>query len=186
MRHHRVLPVVLLLALPAVGAVVLQQSIEEMTRASTLVVRGRIGQQQATWDETHSRIETFTEVQVTELLKGSAKQALMVRQPGGTVGRIGQSVAGAAKFEGGEEVILFLQPAADDPAVYLPLGMSAGKVLVSRASPGGPRALRRLSGLAFYDPTGKAPGPVRPVDVEDLGSVEYFTGRIRRAVGGAR
>jgi hypothetical protein len=186
MRYFRFVPLLLVAALPALGAVVLQQSIEEMTRASTLVVRGRVGQQQVSWDADHQRIETFTEIQVSELLKGSGKKTLVVRQPGGVIGRIGQSAAGAAKFEGGEEVILFLQPAADDPAVYLPLGLSAGKVLVSQATLGGPRALRRLSGLAFYDPSTKAPGPVRPLDVEDLGTVEAFSQRVRRAAGAAR
>jgi hypothetical protein len=172
----------LALATPAVSAVVMLQTVEEMTASSPLVVRGRVGQQQTSWDADHRRIDTYTEIQISEVLKGTVKRALVIRQPGGVVGTIGQSVAGAAKFEPGEQVILFLQPAPDDPALYLPVGLAAGKVILSSAAPGGPRAIRRLSGLAFYDPKSRGAGPVRPLDIQDLGPADAFAQRVRKAV----
>ncbi|MGQ0504712.1 MAG: hypothetical protein ACT4TC_05275, partial [Myxococcaceae bacterium] len=143
-----------------------------------IVVRGRVGQQQSSWDEGQHRIETFTEIQVTDFLKGGGPKTFLVRQPGGVVDGVGQKVAGAAKFQSGEDVILFLQPASDDRALFMPLGLSAGKVMVYRD-----RAIRRLSGLAFYAPKDPKPGLVQPVDIEDLGSVDSFCARIRRAAG---
>src|SRR5205814_2262958 len=74
------------------------------------------------------RISTFTVVEVTEASKGAPGKRLTVRQPGGEVGGIGQSVAGAARFAPGEEVVLFLERARDDATVFQVLSMSAGKV----------------------------------------------------------
>ncbi len=169
---------------PALGGVVQRQTIEEMTRSATVVVRGRVRQQQASWDADHRRIDTYTEVQVTEGYKGTALSTVLVRQPGGVVGRIGQSASGAAAFTPGEEVILFLEPARDDPALFLPLALAAGKVQIDAKALGGPRAVRRLSGLAFYDPGVRAPDALRPLDVEDLGPLEAFVQRVRAAARG--
>jgi hypothetical protein len=116
------------LAGPAHAATVLRLTFEELTARSDAVVRGRVVGSTAKLDPQKGRIATFTEVEVTESVKGAPAKKVTVRQPGGEAGGIGQSVAGAARFTPGEEVVLFLQRAPDEAAVFQVLSMSAGKV----------------------------------------------------------
>lgn len=172
----------------ASASVVLQQSIEELTADSGLIVRGTVGGVESRWDREHRRIRTYVEIRITEGLKGRASQVIWVRQPGGIVGDVGQRVEGAAVFEPGEDVVLFLQPRAEE-AVFVPSGMAAGKVLLAKSAAGELRATRRLTGLAFYDLRSSA---ARPADAaagtgsEDLGTADAFLARIRQTVQSQR
>jgi hypothetical protein len=74
------------------------------------------------------------EIQVSETLKGSPRKTVMVRQPGGVVGNIGQRVDGVASFDQGEEVVVFLARRPDDSFVVQ--GMAQGKFRVERSSDG--------------------------------------------------
>ncbi len=177
---------VLALALPALAwaTVVVEMSFEELARKAPLVVRGTVGSVQASWDEGQRRIWTYAEVKVAEPLKGRAAPTLLVKQPGGVVGPVGQAVAGTARFSPGEETVLFLEPAVDEPGAYVVLGLAAGKVDLEKRL-GQRLAVRRLFGLSFAKPGERT---VRPVnEVERLGTAEAFLERVRRAAkGGAR
>jgi hypothetical protein len=171
----------LLLAPSARAAEVLKRSFEEMTAQAPLVVHATVASSQAR--RVGGRIYTFTELRPTEALKGKPPAKLVVRQPGGEVGALGQYVPGAARFASGEEVVLFLEPAKDDPSVHLVAGMAAGKVRLERRS-GASRAIRDLRGVSQREPSG-AP-VVRPLgDREELGDAEAFLGRIRQAARAA-
>jgi hypothetical protein len=172
-------------ALPALASVVVAMSIEEMTQASPLVVRGRVGQIQVSWDEGERKIWTRAEIQVLEALKGRTEATLLVRQPGGEVGNKGQHVEGAGQFTTGEEGLFFLEPAADEPGTYTLYALAAGKVGFEKSKAGELRAVRRLEGLVFYAPATKK--VVTPVTQhEDLGTPESFVARVKKAIGGAR
>jgi len=174
-----------LLAGPARGATVLRLSFEELTERSDAVVRGRVVGSTPKMNAAAGRISTFTEVQVIEAIKGAPGKRVTVQQPGGVVGGIGQSVAGAAKFAPGEEVVLFLARAPDDASVFQVLGMSAGKVRLEKKLDS-LRAVRDLDGIAFVDPpapkrpAGQAPA-VRVLSSEDLGDASQFLGRLKAA-----
>lgn len=183
-----------LIALVALAGVaqattVIGETLEQMAAHAPLIVRGVVGQQQARWDDAGRRIHTFTEVKVVEQLKGEAPALVMVRQPGGEVGELGQRVAGVARFEPGEEVVLFLEQPADDASVWLVRGLGAGKIRLAVSAWGERRATRDLQGLAFWTPDPGAP-EVRPVEpVEDLGTVDQLLRRLRIAIkrgGGSR
>jgi hypothetical protein len=169
---------------PARGATVLRLSFEELTQKSDAVVRGRVVGSTAKLNAAAGRISTFTDVQVTEAIKGTPGKRITVRQPGGEVGGIGQAVAGAARFAPGEEVVLFLQRAPDDATVFHVLSMSAGKVRLEKRLDS-VRAVRDLDGIAFADsgPAKQAPaaGGVKVVSSEDLGDATQFLGRVRTA-----
>ncbi|MFZ5469292.1 MAG: hypothetical protein ACOZIN_07625 [Myxococcota bacterium] len=173
----------------ASATVVIAQSIEEMAQATPLIVRGTVGQIQVRWDEEHRRIHTYAEVVVKEALKGKAPQSLLVRQPGGIVGEIGQMVSGTARFTEGEEVVLFLEPAPDEPSVFGVWSLAAGKVTFERTAVGEVRAVRDLSGLSFV---GAAPGGERRIftlgERHDLGTPDVFLRRVRDLLrkGGAQ
>jgi hypothetical protein len=177
-----------LLAAPAFGATVLRLSFEQLTEKSDVVVRGRVVGSTPKLNAAAGRISTFTDVEVTEAIKGAPGKRITVRQPGGEVGGIGQSVPGSARFAPGEEVVLFLQRAPDDAAVFHVLSMSAGKVRLEKRLDG-LRAVRDLDGIAFVEPTtprpagAPAPSPngVKVVSSEDLGDATGFLGRVRAA-----
>lgn len=166
----------------ASATVVVHETLEAMAQRVPLVIRGRVARSVAGWDEPHARIWTWTEVVVNESLKGKASAVVLVKQPGGEVGGIGQQVAGAATFREGEDCVLFLEPAPDEPGAFRVSGLSAGKVLLTSWL-GQPAALRDTSGLSFARPGGGRVEPVR--STEFLGSPEDFLKRMR-AAGGAR
>lgn len=173
-----------LVSATAEATVVRAETLEEMARASTAVVRGVVLRNESRWGESPRVIYTFTELRVVEALKGKVGASLVVRELGGVVGATGQSVAGAARFAPGEEVVLFLEPARDDPGVYLVHSMGAGKVLLRATGGKEVRAFRNLDGLAFYKPTPGGPGPRAPATAEeDLGDSKAFLERIRKLVG---
>jgi len=177
------------LAGTARAATVLRLTFEELTARSDAVVRGRVVSSTPKLDSQKGRITTFTEVEVTESVKGAPAKKVTVRQPGGEVGGIGQSVAGAARFTPGEEVVLFLQRAPDEASVFQVLSMSAGKVRLEKKR-SELRAVRDLDGIDFLDrpaqaqprsPGGVTPGGVKVVSIEDLGDASRFLARLRAA-----
>ncbi|MCA3013590.1 MAG: hypothetical protein INH41_14500, partial [Myxococcaceae bacterium] len=110
---------------------------------------------------------------------------VLVKQPGGVIGDVGQRVSGVATFAPGEEVVLFLEPAADEPHTFVPYAMAASKVTLANRR-GVQVALRDLSGLSFARYGEK--NLVQPVDEREvLGTAEAFLARVRAAAkGGAR
>lgn len=172
--------------LPSVvmATVVIAETIEEMARASTVVVRGRILQVQPQLEESSGRINTYADIQVVEVLKGPRLASILVKQPGGELGNRGTAVAGTGKFREGQDSVVFLEAAPDEPGVYILRGLAAGKVDLEKSSKGELRAVRHLAGLAFY---AKAPSldPVhRVVPEDDLGTPDAFLARVRAALSG--
>ncbi len=146
-------------ALPARATVVVDQTIPEMARHATLVVRGVVYAQRAQWDEHHRQIITRTFVRTTKALKGSAGPTVVVRQPGGAIGKWRAAVEGEARFRLGEEVVLFLQPFPGVKDEFVLEGMSATKFTVV-ATKTGPVVTRTLAGLALARPDAR--GVIRP------------------------
>jgi hypothetical protein len=175
----------LLVALPAAATVVIAQSYEEMARTSPVIVRAWVGQVQSAWNEGHTTIETYAEIRVTEVLKGKLKPGtiLMIRNPGGVVGKVGARVEGTPAFQPGEEALLFLEPATDVANIWLVSGLAAGKITFAKSPLGGDlRAVRDVRGLAFYDRSAGAPKYQKVSRPEDLGSADAFITRVRKAV----
>jgi hypothetical protein len=172
------------MAVPAWATVVLSLSIEELTVRAPLVVRGTVHRVTPQLDDGRGQIWTYSEIGVSEVVKGPRRTTVLVKQPGGQVGRFGQHVAGAATFVPSEDVVLFLEPAVDEPDTFVLTSMSAAKV--SLATFRGERVARRnLAGLSFVRPGQK--GVIQPVDdFEVLGTAEAFLNRIRMAAGGSR
>lgn len=174
----------LLLAFAAPATVVVNETLEEMTHKVPLIVRGHVNRNVAGWDAEHRRIWTWTELTITETIKGKADGVVLFKQPGGETGGIGQAVAGTAKFKEGEDCVVLLFPAPDEPGVWRVYSLAAGKIsLVPQA--GQLVAQRDLSGLGFASPqTGK----VVPVDESArLGTADEFLGQLRAwAKGGAK
>jgi hypothetical protein len=89
------------------------------------------------WTADRARIVTDVELEVAEAYKGAPAHTVVVTQPGGVVGPVGQLVEGVARFEPGEEVVAFLE--AHGPR-YALTGLAQGKFVVDRSRAGEPTA----------------------------------------------
>jgi hypothetical protein len=79
-----------------------------------------------------NRIYTITTLKVIEPIKGTAQKDmhLVVRQIGGQIGEWSQYVSGDARFEVGQEVVVFLRHDQQDDLHFL-VGMAQGKIDVN-------------------------------------------------------
>lgn len=106
-------------------------SIEQMTDASDLVVRGLVTEVWCFEDE-KGRIWTRAQVEVTRVLKGEATtRTVMVDQLGGVWNDSQMIVSDAARFSVGEEAYFFLEELKSGHVV--PVGMYQGKFTVQIA-----------------------------------------------------
>jgi hypothetical protein len=121
------------------------------------VVRGKVKKMQSRWAKTGGRIVTDIEVEVTEALKGEPAKTIVIRQPGGVVGDIGQKVQGLATFEPGEEIVVFLEQRPGNAFdVY---GSAQGKFRL-KASDDGKKLLAvpdAMEGTSLLDPVTRQP-----------------------------
>jgi hypothetical protein len=117
----------LAVAAPAVAALAVPASIEDLARGSDAVVRGRVASVTSRW--VGKRIYTFAEVETASVWRGSVPARVTVVTPGGVVGGIGQRADGAALFAGGEDVVVFLARA--EAGAFRVSGLAQGKFAVS-------------------------------------------------------
>ncbi len=115
---------------PASATTVAPLTLDQMTDASDLVVRGTV---ESIWVEEDARGYAWTraEVRIDAAFKGDADVGdyVTVESAGGTVGTRTTLVSGAARYSVGEETVLFL---SDKPTkgVYGTVGMGVGKFTV--------------------------------------------------------
>ena len=140
------LPAFLLLGLPASATTVLQADLPELARTADAIVHGTVRRMESRWSGDGRRIVTDVEIEVTESLKGQPGATVLVTQPGGKVGDVGQVVQGLATFKPGEEVVLFLERRG--PRAFRVAGMTQGKYQVQRSSDG-------TQALAVPEPSGE-------------------------------
>lgn len=137
----------LLLALPAAATSMLKADLPQLSQEADAVVRGTVRRVQSRWSGDGRRIVTDVELEVAETLKGTPPRTLVIVQPGGRVGDIGQRVSGLASFTPGEEVVVFLDRRGPD--AFAVRGMAQGKYRVQRPGSG-------AAPLAVPEPTGDA------------------------------
>ena len=94
-------------------------------RGSDVILTGRILSVRCQWSPDHSAIFSDAELSVDEVWKGlPAGDRVVVRTFGGRVGEVALEVEGAARFDGGERVVVFLRRSG---LLYAPFGMRFGK-----------------------------------------------------------
>ena len=107
--------------------------VNALTRGSAVVARATVRSVEARWTKDGGRIMTDAVLEVTEPWKGAPSKQIVVMQPGGIVGEVGQMVHGTARFTVGEDVVVFLEPRGDR---YLLTGMIQGKFKVETSTDG--------------------------------------------------
>ncbi len=154
-------------------------SLEQLTEASSAIVRGRVLSQESRWNPQHTRIVTFTALAVAETMKGAPPSTVVVEQLGGTVGNVRVHVSGTVHFHPETDYVLFLEPAGSDTSKFLLVGMIQGAYRVYRdAATLQERIIRRFGGFSMGSspPAASPAGPMG--DTVPLGA-------FRREVTGA-
>ncbi|MFH1811838.1 MAG: hypothetical protein ABIJ09_24080 [Pseudomonadota bacterium] len=112
---------------------VLAVPLEQMTAEAEVVVHARVGAQQVTWDQDHTRILTLTSIEVIEGIKGARKGDLLtIYQVAGTLDGVTFRIPGALDFAPGDEMVFFAQRFEDKIVSY---GMGLGKYRVQGQGP---------------------------------------------------
>ncbi|WP_224245806.1 hypothetical protein [Hyalangium gracile] len=127
-----VLAAALLIGLPAAATTMLRFDLTGLAQTADTVVHGTVRRAESRWSGDRRRIVTDVEIEVTETLKGQAGSTVVIVQPGGRVGDIGQMVHGLATFTPGEEVVVFLE--RKGPSAFRVTGMAQGKYQVQRSA----------------------------------------------------
>ena len=124
-----------LFASPASATTMVASSLEQLVANSESVVHANTVATRTEWDA-YRRIRTIATVRVLEAWQGPAAVAaeLEVVSFGGVKDGIAMKVPGAPRFDGGEEVVLFLGRASDGSLVVVDLAQ--GKFEVVRTGSG--------------------------------------------------
>ncbi len=171
---------VLIAAALASATTLIAMDVPALTRAADVVVRGSVVRVESRWTLDRRRIMTDSEILVSETLKGDGLQkTVVVMQPGGVVGEVGQQVHGVATFAVGEEVLVFLERRGDR---YFVTGLSQGRFVVDRTAAGEPMARNGEAELYLVDEKTHQPvdPPVKPLPLSQLSAL------IRATVAGPK
>jgi hypothetical protein len=156
-------------ALPAWATTVRKMELPELVSNSECIVQGRVEQVYTEWDAARRMVFTYASINIDDPLKGERRRTVLVRQVGGTIGALNMVVAGAPKFEKGDEVIVFLKTGAG--GTYHVVGLNQGKYDIT-----GDYAVANVSGVTVVDPkTGKT----SDAGFVEKAPVEAFKSRIR-------
>src|SRR5262249_37663399 len=99
--------------------------LQDMLDGAASVVHATAVSSSVHWNERHSMIVTDVRFQVHETLKGEPRASVIVRVPGGRIGKLQVEVPGTAGFDAGSEAILVL--AAGPRGALFVSGLSRGR-----------------------------------------------------------
>lgn len=181
---RRALAIALLLAVPAAlrATVLIPIEFRELVTVSSTIVHGRVVDVRADWVDGRRAIDTFLTVEADEYFKGGPGDTVVVRVPGGQMGRYRTIFVGAPEFQRGDEVVLFLRGNAARGAFIVGLSQGAFRVAPDRT---GRRVVTSpiVMGRAGDRPEAVVRGDLarRPL------AVEQFRDLVKRVMaGGAR
>lgn len=122
--------VVLLLAANLAGATTLvKMGFGDLARDADAVVVGTVISVDGEWGPNLNFIRSNVTVQVERRFRGPDADTVVLRNPGGIVGGEGQRAHGAAEFEVGEKVLLFLTTWEDGTPKVLGYGQGKSRVV---------------------------------------------------------
>jgi hypothetical protein len=162
-----------------------RMSLEQLSHAAGEIVRGHVVSQETRWNETNTQIVTLTTIFVDQRIKGRAPAAVVVEQPGGTLGNIRSRVAGTVRFHAGGDYLLFLEPAKADPSRRLLVGMMQGAYRIYRdASTNEERVIQPLSKYVPQAPD-QAAEPAEPAAEPPPGAETMSLNQFRQQLSAA-
>ncbi|HET7100327.1 MAG TPA: hypothetical protein VFJ52_04180, partial [Terriglobia bacterium] len=114
------------LASPTAATTLVRMSLSQLAQASSTIVQGQVVAQATRTNAGHTRVFTYTTVQLEKALKGHPPATLTIQQPGGTVGNFHVRVPGTAMLRPGTQYVLFLEPVAGASDTFHLVGMMQG------------------------------------------------------------
>jgi len=151
-------------------------SLEQLSKRADLVVEARAINSHSEWNAQHTDIYTFTRFAVTKTLKGASTKEVTVRQLGGKVGHIRQTVAGVRGWQPGEESVLFLR-SSEAGGVMSVVGLMQGNFRITHLN-GKAVASNGVPDVKAYNA-----GSSSPIAYSDSAMVlEQLEARVREAV----
>jgi hypothetical protein len=147
------------LARPARATTLIRMTLSQLAQASSTIVQGRVVAQTTRVNASHTRIFTYTTVQIDKALKGQPPSTLTIEQPGGTIGNVHVHVPGTAFLRPGAEYIFFLEPVAGQAETYHMVGMVQGAFRIYRGSNGSVRRVVLPLGALNTGSTAKTLNP---------------------------
>src|SRR3989442_558558 len=113
-------------AAPARATTLVRLSLEQLTEASSAIVRGHVVSQESGWNPAHTHIFTTTTIAVDQALKGNVQPEVVIEQLGGKLGHRREYVAGTVHFFPQASYWPFLEPAAPGTGGYTGGGEAQG------------------------------------------------------------
>jgi hypothetical protein len=144
-------------AQPAQATTLVRMTLEQLSQASSAIIRGRVVSQESRWNPEHTRIMTFTTIALVQTLKGHPPSTLVIEQPGGKVGEIHVFVAGTVRFHLQTDYVLFLEPSSADSSRFLLVGMVQGACRIYRDAATGQECV--ILPLGFLSRAAQRTGP---------------------------
>jgi hypothetical protein len=163
-------------ATPASPSQVLHQTLRDLTLGSSDVVIGRVEEMSTRWNESHTKIVTDVTVSVSESLKGTPGERLVLTQLGGDLDGFRYAVPGSPLFRPGEEALLFVWRDAKGRAQVN--GLAQGKFDIRTDAATGARSVQRaVEGLQVRDV--RALAQVRPGEAVPVFGLDELKREIR-------
>ncbi|MEO5924725.1 MAG: hypothetical protein ABIR70_12950 [Bryobacteraceae bacterium] len=150
MRARLILATLLLQATCAWATTLEQLSVDQMIQQSTAIVRAKVTGSFAA--NRNGTIYTYYRLQVTENLKSTTPSTTEVAVPGGMLGRVMQSVAGAPTLKTGGDYVLFLWTSRSGLTQIIGLSQGAFDV---KANAGSTTLLRSPIDAQMLDAAGR-------------------------------
>ncbi len=164
------------------GATTVEElSFDEVVARSAAIVHGKVVGSRTSWDPERVAIWTHYDIQVRAALKGGPGSILTISEPGGEVDGKHMQIAGAPRYQIGEEVVVF---AAETPIGYLrTCGWGQGKFQVLPAAGAASGRVVQRAPLTVRTLSTGGERAVSPDDGRDLAA---FLARVRALVASQR
>ena len=170
----------LLLALVVHATMVKPMSVEDLTAAASTVVEGQATESWTSWNALHTRIYTYTRVQVSRTLKGSPGGTVVVKQLGGSAEGYTQHVSGVRPMQAGEAALLFLRPSEAHDGTMVIVGLMQGQFRLARDAKSGATVLSNdVFGAEQMQSNSRTVQPYRGSAM----TLQQMEARVRKAVG---
>ena len=132
--------VLLLSASLATATTLVRLDFDDLVEQADRIVIGTVEHTQGFWEETGTFVHTDVTLSVDRNLRGRGPSEIVLRTPGGVVGGTGQVFHGAATFEIGERVLVFLTTWEDGTPKVLGYAQGKSRIFVDE------RGRQRLRG----------------------------------------
>jgi hypothetical protein len=134
----------MLAGVSAFATTIRKMELPELVKTSEAIVQGRIEQVYVRWDAQRKMAFTYVSITVDDPLKGERRRSVLIRQLGGRIGALNQIVAGAPRFNVGDQVIVFLK--AGNDGTFQVVGLNQGKYEIVEDV-----AVANVSGVSVLD-----------------------------------